>query len=230
MHMENNIPTCLDDWELFKTEFLQYFTLPGQEDADRDRLDTCRQRNDVASYNAEFMHLIVLVPDNSEKWVLHKYIKGLKNPMQEMVKLSKPNDLNVAMEQALEVESSRHRPYQKYTDFRQPYKNSHNTNMGVAPMELGSLEQGNIEPIDSTEPMDMADGSPCEDLNALIRPTKQPPPSPCPLCKGMHWKSDCPRNTRARTPSRPSSSLTCFHCKKPGHKKVQCPQLRSSPN
>ncbi len=235
----DDIPSCINDWDIFKTTFMRYFTLPGQEDADRDRLDTCRQRTSVATYNAEFMHLIVLVPDNSDKWIMHKYLKGLKSPMQEMVKLTRPTSLTHAMEQAIEVESTRQRPYQKYSDFRQNHRFSHQSHMGVAPMELdnmysvlNNLDEGTTNPADPPQYMDETNGpavaSTSQALNALDKDRK--PPSPCPICKGMHWKSDCPRNTnkRSRFPAR--SNLLCHNCKQAGHKKNQCTMLRSNPN
>lgn len=217
-------PDFRTDWEQFKLMFVKYFTVPGQEEADRDRLDTCRQRYDVATYNTEFMYLTLLVTDWSESARVHKYICGLRSPMQELVKLSRPATLSDAMRQALEVESTRQRPRHDYP-MHSRYPPTSKPNMGVAPMELGNLnmEEDDMfaEPQEVQATRSVREGN-SEDnprLHAMQR--RRQPPKPCPICKGAHWKSDCPR-----LPHQSRHVLTCFNCHQPGHKRAECPLLR----
>ncbi len=228
-----NSPDPRYDWQCFKSCFTQYFTAPGQEDADRDRLATCRQHQDVSTYNAEFMYLIVLINDWSESAKIHHYIRGLKHPMQEMLKLVKPARLTDAMQQAIDVESAQpriNRPYVR-NDYQVNPRSAQfsRQNTGVAPMELGNMFEGLLDDEPDTSQflddpsMPKEAGNASDSLNNLRSSANNPPPSPCPLCKGMHWKRDCPRYSQSS-----NSRIICHNCKKPGHKRAQCPALKSN--
>jgi len=87
-----------DDWETFRTAFLNAHTPPNAAIAARQNLEKIRQqRLSVAEYTHHFYKQLRLIPDIDKTSTLYLYMNGLEPATSREVKLRQPNSLEDAI-------------------------------------------------------------------------------------------------------------------------------------
>jgi hypothetical protein len=79
---------------------------PVNEDARaRDALDKCVQRMSVQSYVDEFKACLLRVSDLSDRDVLHRFVRGLKPRVRELMAINEPDSFDAACASAVRIDT-----------------------------------------------------------------------------------------------------------------------------
>ena len=133
------------DWYVFKADMLRVFQPADLVKSSRDRLDKLHQIGSVGSYVRELRKTTLLIPDLSEGYLVHRFVRGLKSAIQTEVDLRGPVPLAEAMQQAeradgimMTIQKGNFRPFGK--------RNVERSGNGPRPMELGNM---NVRPVNN---------------------------------------------------------------------------------
>ena len=67
-------------WQQMRSALLENFVLDDYALTLRDRLDNCKQKNSVQSYNIAFKRIIMQIPKLDVDTKFHQYFSGLRPP------------------------------------------------------------------------------------------------------------------------------------------------------
>jgi hypothetical protein len=94
-------------WEELQEAIRDYFVPAGAYVQARSRLYYLRQTGSVQSYIEEFQEIRMVVGNVSEPEALDKFVRGLRLPVEEHVRIHNPQTVDRAMELALNYEDAR---------------------------------------------------------------------------------------------------------------------------
>jgi len=103
----------------------------------RDKINSLRQTGSATAYNDEFNKLALRIPDMTAAEAMDKYVRGLKADVATRLAVQQPQDLQLAMNMAVEVD----RRLWTQASYRQQQQQQHGGNGGPVPMELGLMYQ-----------------------------------------------------------------------------------------
>jgi len=122
------------DWQEFKTALISQFTPISPAESAREKLDTLKQTRSVYAYAQDYTACMLELPNMDEADRIHHFVNGLKPKVKIHVKLQNPKSLNEAIELAMRADSMLWNGSKSYNS------QTHNSNSGPAPMELGTAE------------------------------------------------------------------------------------------
>lgn len=160
-------------WEELQEAIREYFVPSGHYVHARSRLYNLRQTESVQRYIEEFQEIRMLVGDVSDAEALDKFVRGLRLPVEEHVRIQSPKTVDRAMELALNYEDAR----SGVRIPRQTWKQT--TYRGPQPMELGYAET-------------QRRGSHRGDKPKKKKVSKNKRPVECYACGEDHFVKDCP--------------------------------------
>ena len=162
---------AVNDWNLFRTQFLERFQPIAATRAARFKLKELYQGNkSVTDYNNAFLSLVQQITDMSESDQVENYIHGLRNAVADRVEAKEPRTLQEAMLYAVRAEillqnRQCRSNYSSSSSYRSNYYNSSDRSSAphtatiqtstttTTPMELGnaSLAAADAEAADDYE-------------------------------------------------------------------------------
>lgn len=104
----------------------------------RDKINSLKQTGSVSAYNDTFNKLALRIPDMTAAEAMDKYVRGLKADVATWIAVNQPQDLQVAMNMAVEVDR---RLWTQAGYRQQQQQQQHGGNGGPEPMELGLMQQ-----------------------------------------------------------------------------------------
>ena len=105
----------VDTWEDLKEALLKRFNPLDKTLAARDKLARWRQVKDVASFNRDFLHILLDIPNIAEAEKLDRYTRGLKPHIWEPLCTKTYETLEQCMTDALKVEAAKRGTNQRTT-------------------------------------------------------------------------------------------------------------------
>lgn len=128
---KDDVPTS---WEELQEAIREYFMSSGCYVHARNRLHNLRQTGSVQRYIEEFQKVRMIVGDVSDPEALDRFVRGLRLPVEEHVRIQNPKTVDRAMELALNYEDIRSRVRIPKQTWKQT------TYRGPQPMELDYAE------------------------------------------------------------------------------------------
>ena len=96
----------IDTWEGLKTALIRRFDTLNKGKIARDKLAKGRQVKDIASFNEDFLRIILDIPDISTSEQIDRYTRGLKPYIWREMCTKDYNDLTHAMRDAERIEAA----------------------------------------------------------------------------------------------------------------------------
>lgn len=207
------------EWEAFKTRFLDRFRPVEAARTARVALSSIRQRGSVADYTNAFLRHMQHITDMAEADKVQFYLRGLQLRIWDEVDMKGPTTLEQAMNYAQRADLRRaSRQQVSLSSFRPPYDSRPTWTVPRAaeshssvPMELGYTSSANEpdEPSDSCGEQDgTVQGSQLSAFSS--RPSSRPAPRTPPKLSPEE-RERCMRDR------------LCFRCRRPGHVSARCP-------
>lgn len=174
-------------WSQLRTALLARFSPLNKTLTARDKLSKWRQVKDVASFNSDFLQIILDIPDITEAEKVDRYCRGLKTHIWEALCTKEYQKVESVMTDALRVEAAKRgtrnmgNPYESSRPGSRGTPSSGTIADGPTPMELGSTNLVKLTP---------------EERDRCFREGR------CLRCREKgHLAKECPKARGQRTPS-----------------------------
>lgn len=176
----------ITSWQELRTALLARFSPLNKTLAARDKLSKWRQLKDVATYNSDFLQILLDIPDITEAEKLDRYCRGLKTYIWESLCTKEYQKVESVMTDALKVEAA-----------KKGSRVTNNTNTRPGPARPGSTQasSGGIEPMElgSTSLVKLTP----EERERCFREGR------CLRCREKgHLAKECPKGKGQKTPRR----------------------------
>lgn len=107
----------------------------------RDKINVLRQTASVSAYNDQFIKLSLRISDMTPSEAMDKYVRGLKPEIATWIAVMQPQDIQVAMNAAVEVDRRMWAQPAYRQKQQQQYQQVVPQNNTAAPMEIGGMRQ-----------------------------------------------------------------------------------------
>ena len=132
----------VNTWPELKSALIRRFSPLDKTLSARDKLAHWRQMKDVGTFNADFLGIVLDIPDITESEKMDRYSRGLKSYIWEVLCTKEYTSLEAIMTDALKVEAAKkgHRPSTKPSSSKPSNgaTSSSQSSSGPVPMDLGS--------------------------------------------------------------------------------------------
>lgn len=139
--------TTVNTWPELRAALISRFNPLNKTLAARDKLSKWKQMKDVASFNSDFLQIILDIPEITEAEKIDRYCRGLKNSIWEVLCTKEYERVEDVMTDALRVEAAKKgsRNLGNPTGSSRGQSFSGGTD-GPAPMELGATHLVKLTP------------------------------------------------------------------------------------
>ncbi|KAA8490712.1 hypothetical protein FVE85_4343 [Porphyridium purpureum] len=170
----------------------------------RDELAACVQgTRDVREYETAFSQICLRIAGLSEEEKLDRFLRGLSKRVRVFVEMSEPSTFNGAVEKATNVDEVLNRDGRQ-----QAYRAPATSQSGPAPMELGSAEWAEEQPVTERRPSRAAGKGRGRQMRKHGR--------------GKGGGKRATRGEQDKTASKESGGPRCYRCKRRGHIAREC--------
>ena len=203
----------IKEWTIFTTSLIAQFKPLNWKKIARDRLHHLHQTGSVSQYIYTFHALCLDVGNISEDEKLDRFIRGLKQRVQQEVELQDPQSVETAMQIAQRIDSIQwtgrmRQQHQQPAQFNS-WRNA-NPNQGFrVKRELNSINQNTDEE--------------SKELKAIHGKHRTAPRGPDKFTNRRALNNNSPRRLTDKERQDCFDKGLCFHCKRTGHQLWDCP-------
>ena len=137
-------------WPALKDALVRRFETLNKEKIARDKLAKWKQKKDVATFNQDFLRIVLDIPNISIEEQIDRYTRGLKPYIWKELCTKDYEALNDAMRDAERVESA-HRRLGAPPPRSHGKESGNGTPTGTTPMDIGNIQLKKLTPAEKEQ-------------------------------------------------------------------------------